>query len=170
MRIPRVTTYLSAVALAFSALTPAAAAQGEPDMPPGPDGVVEDQRYGMLEKPAAEGVERVSPAVVREGTTALPAPEPGAEAYLRPADGVFDLTGGGFGHGIGMSQYGADGAGKQGLDHTEIVDFYYPGTRLDTRDLGILRVGITIDDDGTTRVAHRPGLQVSPTVGGTAYP
>ncbi|MGB3829777.1 MAG: cell wall-binding repeat-containing protein, partial [Ornithinimicrobium sp.] len=101
---------------------------------------------------------------------ALPAPEPGAEAYLRPADGVFDLTGGGFGHGIGMSQYGADGAGKQGLDHTEILDFYYPGTRLDTRDLGILRVGITIDDDGTTRVAHRPGLHVSPTVGGTAYP
>lgn len=68
-----------------------------------------------------------------------------------------------------MSQYGADGAGKRGLDHTEILDFYYPGTTLETRDLGTIRIGITIDDDGTTRVAHRSGLRVAPQVGGTTY-
>ncbi len=160
---------VAAAALALSVLMPAAAAQVGPDTPPGSDGVVEDQRYGMLEEPAAEGVESVRPPVVQEGVTALPAPQPGAEAYPRPADDVFDVRGGGYGHGIGMSQYGADGAGKQGLDHTDILAFYYPGTTLETRDLGTIRIGITIDDDGTTRVAHRPGLRVAPQVGGTTY-
>ncbi len=156
-------------ALVLSVLAAAAPARAEVDTPPGPDLVVEDQRYGMLEKPAMEGVERVEAATVERGVTALPAPQAGAEVYPRPADGTFDVTGGGFGHGVGMSQYGADGAARQGLSHPEILEFYYPGTRLETRDLGVIRVGITADNDGTTRVANRPGLRVSAQVGATTY-
>ncbi|HPT60392.1 MAG TPA: stage II sporulation protein D [Bacillota bacterium] len=36
----------------------------------------------------------------------------------------------GFGHGVGMSQYGADGMAKEGFDYKEILSFYYPGTQL----------------------------------------
>ena len=38
------------------------------------------------------------------------------------------LSGHGFGHGHGMSQYGAQGAAKQGLTYKQIIDFYYPST------------------------------------------
>ena len=40
------------------------------------------------------------------------------------------LKGGGFGHGVGMSQYGAWQMAKEGKSFTEILDFYYPGTSL----------------------------------------
>lgn len=45
----------------------------------------------------------------------------------RAADVI--LEGRGFGHGKGLSQYGARAAAQQGRSHTEILDFYYPGTQ-----------------------------------------
>lgn len=42
---------------------------------------------------------------------------------------VFD--GGGFGHGVGMSQYGARGRAKAGYDFSDILAHYFPGTSLD---------------------------------------
>ncbi len=41
---------------------------------------------------------------------------------------VFTLTGRGFGHGIGMSQYGAQGMASTGAGFTAILARYYPGT------------------------------------------
>lgn len=48
---------------------------------------------------------------------------------------VHDLVvnGGGFGHGIGMSQYGAQGAATLGCTHEQILSTYYPTTGLETR-------------------------------------
>lgn len=43
---------------------------------------------------------------------------------------VVTLTGGGFGHGVGMSQYGADAMGKEGADCAQILEFYYKGTKI----------------------------------------
>lgn len=40
------------------------------------------------------------------------------------------LTGGGFGHGIGMSQYGANAMGEAGADCAQILAFYYDGTEI----------------------------------------
>lgn len=40
------------------------------------------------------------------------------------------LYGGGYGHGIGLSQYGADGMAKEGYDYREILETFYPGTSL----------------------------------------
>ena len=40
-------------------------------------------------------------------------------------DGKFVLTGGGFGHDIGMSQYGADAMGRDGKNWQEILAAYY---------------------------------------------
>jgi len=40
------------------------------------------------------------------------------------------VRGGGFGHGIGMSQYGMLGFAQHGKDHAFILNHYYTGTRL----------------------------------------
>jgi len=36
----------------------------------------------------------------------------------------------GYGHGVGMSQYGADGMAKLDFNYKEILNFYYPGTEV----------------------------------------
>ena len=43
-------------------------------------------------------------------------------------DFVFSVTG--YGHGVGMSQYGADYYARQGMTWREILAHYYPGTEL----------------------------------------
>ena len=47
-------------------------------------------------------------------------------------DGKFTFTVTGYGHGVGMSQYGANVMAKQGSGCTEILAHYYPGTELVT--------------------------------------
>ena len=44
---------------------------------------------------------------------------------------AFQFNGHGWGHGVGMSQYGAKGMADQGFTYDEILDFYYPGTYLE---------------------------------------
>ncbi len=46
------------------------------------------------------------------------------------ADGRFVFTVTGSGHGVGMSQYGANVLAQQGADYAEILAHYYPGTQL----------------------------------------
>ena len=46
------------------------------------------------------------------------------------ADGVFTFTVTGFGHGVGMSQYGANVMASDGADYRTILAHYYPGTEL----------------------------------------
>lgn len=41
---------------------------------------------------------------------------------------VITVSGAGFGHGVGMSQYGAKGAADQGKTYREILSFYFEGT------------------------------------------
>jgi SpoIID/LytB domain protein len=55
--------------------------------------------------------------------------------YERASDGELILKGyrfigGGFGHGVGMSQTGAYNLGDLGWSHGRILQFYYPGTTL----------------------------------------
>jgi stage II sporulation protein D len=52
-----------------------------------------------------------------------------AWAAPRPAT-VFVLAGGGWGHGVGMSQWGAFGQAQAGRDYRAILAHYYPGTTL----------------------------------------
>lgn len=51
-----------------------------------------------------------------------------------PDDDSFTFVGGGWGHGTGMSQYGALGRAEAGFTHQEILAFYYDGTTLTTDD------------------------------------
>lgn len=41
---------------------------------------------------------------------------------------LFDVTG--YGHGVGMSQYGANAMAKEGADYREILTWYYTGTEV----------------------------------------
>lgn len=56
---------------------------------------------------------------------------------LRSTDFIFELMGNtikittyGYGHGVGMSQYGALGMAKEGYTYKEILNHYYPNTNL----------------------------------------
>jgi SpoIID/LytB domain protein len=55
-----------------------------------------------------------------------------ALAPLAHAATVFQINGAGWGHGIGMSQYGAYGYALQGKDYKFILAHYYQGTALGT--------------------------------------
>jgi stage II sporulation protein D len=56
--------------------------------------------------------------------------QPNAPAQGAPGEAVFVISGRGWGHGVGMSQYGAFGQAKQGRTHAEILAYYYSGTKL----------------------------------------
>jgi stage II sporulation protein D len=60
-------------------------------------------------------------------TTALSAP-------------VFVLSGGGYGHGVGLNQYGAFGQAKANRGYRDILAFYYPGTELGKAPISKVRV------------------------------
>ena len=49
---------------------------------------------------------------------------------LRREDGKFIFTVHGYGHGVGMSQYGANTMARSGSDYREILSHYYPGVLL----------------------------------------
>lgn len=49
---------------------------------------------------------------------------------LEYKDGAFIFTVTGYGHGVGMSQYGANVLARQGADHREILEHYYTGASI----------------------------------------
>jgi stage II sporulation protein D len=49
---------------------------------------------------------------------------------------VARFSGRGYGHGVGMCQWGAKGVAEQGHTARQILEFYYPGTVLSTLDRG----------------------------------
>lgn len=49
-------------------------------------------------------------------------------------DGKFLFSGGGYGHGVGMSQNGANAMAKQGKNYQDILTFYFPGTSVEGRE------------------------------------
>jgi stage II sporulation protein D len=115
--------------------------------------------------PAAAGLTLLATLLV--SATPSEASRNVSESYRVPASGTLKLTGHGYGHGHGMSQYGAQGAAKQGLTYRQILAFYYPGTTLG-RAAGPIRVLITADTDNDVRVVPASGLQVRE-VGGPSY-
>ncbi|MCA1030910.1 SpoIID/LytB domain-containing protein [Bacillus timonensis] len=49
---------------------------------------------------------------------------------LEVKDQVYTMKGRGYGHGVGMSQWGASVMGSSGKTYEEIVQFYFPGTEI----------------------------------------
>ncbi len=69
------------------------------------------------------------------------------------------ISGRGFGHGRGMSQYGAQGAAIAGKSAKQILDFYYPGTTVG-KATGRIRVRISADTTDGIRVAAVNNLRI----------
>ena len=70
------------------------------------------------------------------------------------------IRGAGFGHGIGMSQYGAYGYALKGSKHEGILAHYYKGTRMSSAPSRAVRVLLQPDDPyirvrGATRIRGR---------------
>ncbi len=100
--------------------------------------------------------------------TLLAAPAGADEVYPTPPDRVFTISGHGWGHGTGMSQYGALGAALGGRSAGQILDFYYPGTT-DTV-LAAATIRVLLQDASTTSVpvAAVPNLRVRDLASDTA--
>jgi len=82
----------------------------------------------MLFHPLRLLVSLLAAAVLAAGALAAPA----AAHPHGTSDKEFTFDGGGWGHGTGMSQYGALGRAYAGHTYAQILEFYYQGTELAT--------------------------------------
>src|SRR5438128_12439757 len=74
----------------------------------------------------------------------------GSAAHARTAQqptpagpATFIVTGHGWGHGVGFSQYGAYGYAQKGVGYAKIVLHYFAGTELGTAPVSRVRVLLT---------------------------
>ncbi len=108
----------------------------------------------------------------------LPQTVPSTWFRARTEGSALLLEGRGWGHGVGMVQWGAKGKADRGLSYEEILSFYDGGLRPPAHDLpGTIRVlvatglrSVTIEPSGEARVGLRgvpnppsPPLRVEPT-------
>jgi stage II sporulation protein D len=107
---------------------------------------------------------RLVPILLATVLTLLAAPVHAADSWQVPADATITIKGRGYGHGHGMSQYGAEGAARQGLTYRQIAEFYYPGTTWG-RAKGRVTVMISADTTDDLVVVPRSGLTVRDTAG-----
>jgi SpoIID/LytB domain protein len=64
----------------------------------------------------------------------------GARSAARAPTPLFVVSGHGWGHGVGMSQYGAFGYAKRGVGYRAILAHYYPGTTIGAAPVRRVRV------------------------------
>lgn len=112
-----------------------------------------------------------APVASANAASTTPSAAVGASAVAEgevygPTKGYFYLTGRGFGHGRGMSQYGAAGRAAAGMKADQILSFYYPNTTLTpvSNDNRLIRVYLEQDDTGPlrdVRVKPKAGLSIS---------
>ncbi len=74
----------------------------------------------------ANAADPSKPTVINPKQTPVLTPAPTSQPVLTG----YRFIGGGFGHGVGMSQAGAYHLGKEGYSSEQILEFYYPGTEL----------------------------------------
>jgi SpoIID/LytB domain protein len=99
------------------------------------------------------------------GAGRAPAAPPAVERIGVPNHATLTIHGRGYGHGHGLSQWGAQGAAEKGLSAKQIVRFYYPHTKAG-RATGKVRVLISGDTDDNTTVVNQAGLEVHDLAGG----
>src|SRR5687768_13091501 len=81
----------------------------------------------------ATGLGGASGVLVAAPAAAAGCPSPGGAAVPEaPANGEVVFRGHGWGHGLGMSQYGAQGGAKLGCTYGQILSTYYRGSVLRT--------------------------------------
>ena len=73
-----------------------------------------------------------------------------ALASASSAASTLVITGHGWGHGIGMSQWGAYGYAQHGWSYRQILAHYYPGTTIGSRPSPTVRV-LLVDVSAASR-------------------
>jgi stage II sporulation protein D len=91
-----------------------------------------------------------------------------SSAAPAPSRTVFVVDGGGWGHGVGMSQWGAYGQALEGRTHQKILATYYPGTKLVQTAPRTVRV-LVVAAAKTLRIASKGPFKVRDATGAT-YP
>ena len=79
-------------------------------------------------------------AATTSGTTSTTPSAPPPASATSTASSVVAFTGHGWGHGIGLSQWGAYGYALHGLAYDKILGHYYPGTALGQAHVATVRV------------------------------
>jgi stage II sporulation protein D len=79
-------------------------------------------------------------AATTSSTTVTTPSAPPTAAAVSTAPSVVAFTGHGWGHGIGLAQWGAYGYALHGLAYDKILAHYYPGTRLGRTNIATVRV------------------------------
>ncbi len=74
---------------------------------------------------------------------------------------IFSITGHGFGHGIGLGQYGALGYAQHGATWRQIVSHYYPGTTLGAVPAGYSPDERVLLSSGMGRLGFSAGVQIT---------
>ena len=100
-------------------------------------------------------------SIWRAGQWSVQPARTAVETYLRPSSSTLTLAGRGFGHGIGMSQWGAYGAARQGLTWQQILAFYYPGTSRTLQGNPTVRVWLSVLGTTATTFVTQSGMVVS---------
>lgn len=95
---------------------------------------------------------------VKRTTTIVLAAIAAALGAPAAADATWTVKGHGFGHGVGLSQYGAFGYAEHGASYDEILGHYYTGTKLGTTS-GRVRVLLgsadSVDFSGAARACGK---------------
>ncbi|HLX20015.1 MAG TPA: SpoIID/LytB domain-containing protein [Gaiellaceae bacterium] len=89
-----------------------------------------------------------------------------ASAGAARAATVVVVTGRGWGHGVGMSQWGARGYAQHGWDWRRILGHYYPGTQVGTTPNVVVRVLLAASQP-SVEVACASGMRVGDATGRT---
>ena len=104
-----------------------------------------------------------SPAATSSGRLPETLPSNRITVSTRGRRAVF--AGRGWGHGVGMSQWGAHGMAERGRDHREILAHYYPGTTLERLPARSVEVGVdwarpSLEVFGAFRIVDAAGAAV----------
>ncbi|MBW2497990.1 MAG: hypothetical protein JRF61_12015, partial [Deltaproteobacteria bacterium] len=78
---------------------------------------------------------------------------------IREIDGGYAFVGSGYGHGVGMSQWGARSMALRGQSYRRILATFYPGARLERWRAGRIALaldGLVGDLASLTSEAHHP--------------
>ena len=87
---------------------------------------------------------------------ARPGAKPPSFVAPRGSGALFLITGHGWGHGVGMGQWGAQGAALKGVAYPDILATYYPGTTLTQTSIRKLRVLLADGEKRLTVSSDRP--------------
>lgn len=104
---------------------------------------------------------RVASAAALAAVTVLAGVAPACATSSEPSPRAASVTlaGKGFGHGVGMSQYGARNRAEAGHGYRRIIGFYYPGTSWG-RAAGKVRILLSGDTSQNVVVLARSGMKV----------